>query len=89
MRERMLNSGPFHAAFFIGGMEGVESEFSMFRTKWPTTPVYPVASTGAAASILLENWNQNFPSTFSSQLAQDLRRDFVYGELFDRLLTLR
>jgi hypothetical protein len=53
MREVML-AKPFDAGVFIGGMEGVEQEFDMFRHLQPDTPVFPIASTGAAAAILFD-----------------------------------
>jgi hypothetical protein len=53
MREVML-AKPFDAGVFIGGMEGVEQEFDMFRQLQPDIPVFPIASTGAAAGILFD-----------------------------------
>jgi hypothetical protein len=53
MREVML-AKPFDAGVFIGGMEGVEQEFDMFRRLQPHIPVFPIASTGAAASIIYD-----------------------------------
>jgi hypothetical protein len=51
MRDAML-SGPFQAGIFIGGMEGVEQEYEMFRERNPDTHLFPIASTGAAAARL-------------------------------------
>jgi hypothetical protein len=53
MRRTMLNQR-FQAGIFIGGMEGVEEEYAMFRDIHPKTPAFPVASTGAAARKLYE-----------------------------------
>jgi hypothetical protein len=53
MREVML-AKPFAAGVFIGGMEGVEQEFDLFRHLQPHIPVFPIASTGAAASIIYD-----------------------------------
>lgn len=53
MRQEMLDSARFRAGVFIGGMEGVEEEFDLFIAKHPTALALPVASTGAAAKILL------------------------------------
>jgi hypothetical protein len=53
MRERML-LGSFGAAIFVGGMEGVEDEYKLFQQKQPGVPLFPVASTGAAARVLFE-----------------------------------
>jgi len=49
MREAML-TGRFDAGVFIGGMEGVEEEYGMFLRLQPAVPVFPIASTGAAAA---------------------------------------
>ena len=48
MRERMLD-GDYLCGLFIGGMEGVEDEYGLFRKTKPHVPAFPVASTGAAA----------------------------------------
>ena len=50
----MIGSHNFDAAVFLGGMEGVETEYDLFRRVHPNRPAYPVASTGAAARILSE-----------------------------------
>ena len=51
MRETML-SGSFNCGIFIGGMEGVEEEYEMFKRVQKSVPAYPIASTGAAAAFL-------------------------------------
>jgi hypothetical protein len=53
MREAML-AEPFHVGIFIGGMEGVEEEYDMFRHLQPSIPAFPIASTGAAAALLFD-----------------------------------
>jgi hypothetical protein len=85
MRTHMIDSGAFAGGFFVGGMEGVEEEFQMFRSRWPQTPVFPVASTGAAARRLLDRWQPHLKG-LSMQQAQELRSDMVYGSLFERML---
>jgi hypothetical protein len=52
-REMLLSEKSFAAAFFIGGMEGVEQEFGLITEIRPEVPRFPVATTGAAAKILL------------------------------------
>lgn len=84
MRERMLGEGPFEAAVFIGGMEGVEEEFELFRKRWPRTAVFPIATTGAAAKLLFTRHSQSLPGV-TEQRRADLERDSVYGALFSRL----
>jgi SLOG cluster3 family len=53
MREAML-AGDFICGLFIGGMEGVEQEYAMFRRLHPDIPAFPIASTGAAAARLFD-----------------------------------
>lgn len=53
MRAAML-AHSFRSGIFIGGMEGVEVEYAMFRQLHPNIPAFPVASTGAAAARLFD-----------------------------------
>jgi SLOG cluster3 family len=53
-REHVMKTYEFSGAVFIGGMEGVEHEFNIFRSFHPTTPAYPIASTGSACTDLFE-----------------------------------
>jgi hypothetical protein len=55
MRVAMLNAEPLAAAFFIGGMEGIETEYQMVRDLSPRPACYPVGSTGGASLILLRD----------------------------------
>jgi len=55
LRERMLSENEFSAAIFIGGMDGIEVEYNMFREYHPNALLLPVASTGAATKIIYEN----------------------------------
>ena len=54
MRKEMLSNN-FVAGVFIGGMEGVEIEYEMFKKLHPAAILLPIASTGAAAKIIFEN----------------------------------
>ena len=54
MREEMIESRPFCAAIFIGGMEGILEECRIFKTRHLGHPVFPLASTLGAAQELLE-----------------------------------
>ena len=78
MRERMIGSREFTAGIFIGGMEGVEEEFAIFRKVHPTKPAFAIASTGAAALMLYERHMADRP-----ELLEELR----YLSLFRRLLN--
>lgn len=82
MRTEMLSSAAFDVGIFIGGMEGVEEEFELFRAKHPHAAVLPVATTGAAARIVYEREKNNL--NLSSALADD----YAYPSLFRRLLRL-
>lgn len=80
MRNRMLNDNEFHAGIFIGGMEGVEEEYALFREKHPQAKVFPIASTGAAAKIIYDrDWNHQQPK---------LLTNLAYASLFKDLLNL-
>ncbi len=54
LRTRMLGSRQFIAAVFIGGMDGVEAEYALFRRMHPNVRVFPVFTTGGAAKNLSE-----------------------------------
>jgi hypothetical protein len=79
MRERMIGSQDFAAGVFIGGMDGVEEEYKTFRRIHPDKPVYPIASTGAAALALYERYMPE-----RRELLSNLR----YLSLFRRLLRI-
>ncbi|MFH4400456.1 hypothetical protein WMQ46_10640 [Vibrio diabolicus] len=49
MREQMLSRKDLIGAVFIGGMDGVESEYEIFRRFNPEAFVLPVAAPGGAA----------------------------------------
>lgn len=86
MRRSMIGTDQFSAAFFIGGMEGIEREWvDVAAAKVQEgVPLYPIASTGGAALLLLE---EN-PFRFPEPLRQALRTDFNYTILFRRMLQL-
>jgi len=79
MRNRMINDNDFKAGIFIGGMEGINDEYLMFKEKHPNALVLPVASTGAAAKLLFENQ----PDKFNSRLLND----YAYMALFKEILN--
>ena len=59
MRGAMISAYDFDAAVFLGGMEGVEIEYDIFRRLHPDKPAYPIASAGAAAGILSEKYGHD------------------------------
>ncbi len=75
MRKTMLSAEPFFGAVFIGGMEGVEVEHSLFRELHPDAKVVPVPSPGGAALNLA---NEFYPSS-----AADIA-DVDFAGLFHR-----
>lgn len=80
MRKRMFTENSFVAGIFIGGMEGIEDEFMLFRELQPKAFVFPISSTGAAAQIVFNNY-------LSSDLKnQRLIDDYAYMSLFQDLL---
>lgn len=78
MRLKMIGSHQFEAGIFLGGMEGVEREYEMFKLMHPDKATYPIASTGAAARLLFEQHAMD-----RVELLSDLR----YLSLFRRLLN--
>jgi hypothetical protein len=81
MRDTMFGGHDFRAGVFVGGMDGVEEEFARFHARWPAAPVYPVASTGAAARFLFERGEGPQDTAMRAALEGDL----VYGALFEGL----
>jgi len=79
MRCEMLKNHSFDAGIFIGGMEGVKQEFTLFRQLHPNAIVIPVASTGAAAHVIYSNL---VPKPGSS-----LSDSYSYLPLFKSLLN--
>ena len=78
MRNRLITENDFKVGVFIGGMEGVEEEFEMFRHQHSNVLLLPIASTGAAARILFDN----LPLPKNSRLLND----YAYMSLFRDLL---
>ena len=81
MRDRMIADNEYDAAFFIGGMEGVEDEFNLFRKYHPDTRVFPIASTGAAANFLYEKNMEICDSRLKTEL--------TYTSLIKELLNIK
>lgn len=79
MRERMFEDNTFEAGVFIGGMDGVEVEFKLFKELNPKAILLPIASTGAAAKIIYDNNRGLFNNT-------RLNDDYAYASLFQDIL---
>jgi len=84
MRHEMLGSNPFGAGVFVGGMEGIEDEYAMFRRVCRGVAAYPVASGGGAARMLFDRGEGPADPVVRGMLEGEL----VYGYLFQRLLGL-
>lgn len=67
MRQQMLTDHIFDAGVFIGGMEGVEEEFSLFEQYQPNAPALPLATTGGAAKLIYDQQPETFPVTLGNQ----------------------
>jgi hypothetical protein len=57
MRKQML-SGNIDALVCVGGMEGVEEEFEIFRAQQLGRPIFLLASTGGATQILSNRYRE-------------------------------
>lgn len=53
MRRQMFGETEPIAACFIGGMEGIQTEYSLYTTLFPERPTYPVGKPGGEARALL------------------------------------
>lgn len=80
MRERIFSENEFGAAVFIGGMNGIEDEYNMFKDSHPKALLLPIASTGAATKIVYDN-------LLSEEFKEEkLLNDYGYTSLFQKLL---
>jgi hypothetical protein len=80
MRKRMFSENTFVAGVFIGGMEGIEDEYKLFRKFHPEAIVLPVASTGAASKIVYTDFLSN------DMKNKRLEDDYAFMSLFQDLL---
>lgn len=83
MRERMLRFRHYSIGIFIGGMEGVEEEWRLFRTEHPHVPAIPIPTTGAAAQQLFSKQSE----AFRPELRRELEASHAYGSLMHRLIA--
>jgi hypothetical protein len=77
MRIEMLSRPQLSAAVFIGGMEGIHTEYDLFKSFHPRAKVLPVGGTGGAAGELAHNlyapghlasYSIDFASLFHTEL---------------------
>lgn len=74
----MFRVNNFAAGIFIGGMEGVEEEYALFKNSYPKALLLPIASSGAAARILFDAESNIFDS--------ELLTNYAYNALFQKHL---
>jgi hypothetical protein len=84
-RDARVQTLEFSAAVFIGGMEGVQREFHIFRSFHPDAPTFPIVSTGSACKSLLGEVRGNL----DPELVTRLERDTAYPLLMQQILPLR
>jgi hypothetical protein len=81
LREAMLSRQDLEAAVFIGGMEGVESEYGMFKRFHPNKKLLLVPAPGGAALELAERLggfdetalrDVNFSRLFHAELSVEI-----------------
>lgn len=80
MRKTMFNSCQFSAGVFIGGMEGVEEEYNLFKEMQPNAMIIVLESTGGAAKII---YDELLPEEFKNER---LVKDYGYMSLFQKIL---
>ena len=82
----MLASRPLSAAFFIGGMEGVEQEYDLLVKHYPSVPRFPVYTTGGAAQMLWTRESDLAKTGARRQQLDHLRNKASYSALFTGIL---
>jgi len=87
MRVQMLKEHNISAGIFIGGMEGIEEEFDLFKEIYPETPMYLIGSSGGATKILFEKYFKDekewvFPWDYNiRELKNELYKSKIYPSL--------
>jgi hypothetical protein len=81
-RKAFLQTDEFSAAVFIGGMEGVEREFRIFRSFHPNTPAYPSSSTGSVCADLLGEVEPYVHPALFEALRDQIAYNLLMQELF-------
>ena len=81
MRQKMLSENEFVAAVFIGGMDGIEVEYKMFKELHSEALILPIASTGAATKIVFDSLSSDDEAKHERYL-----KDYGYMSLFQKYL---
>lgn len=76
MRNEMICKNTYIAGIFIGGMDGIEVEYKLFRKAHPLAPIIPLFSTGGAIGLMeneikgdLQWWPEDFRMRFKKDHA--------------------
>ena len=80
MRENLFSENEFSAGIFIGGMDGIEDEYKMFREYHPNAIPLLIASTGAATKIVYDTL---LPDQYKNER---FVKDYGYMSLFQKFL---
>ena len=87
MRVQMLKEHNISAGIFVGGMEGIEEEFNLFKEFYPQNPIYLIGSSGGATKQLYEKYFQEekewvFPWIYNTkELRSELYKSKIYPSL--------
>jgi hypothetical protein len=84
MREEMIRSRSFSAAFVIGGMEGIYEEAAIFKRLHEGKPLIPLASTGGSSVTIFEQEKDRW----NSDVADELLRERRYRRLIKKVLPI-
>jgi hypothetical protein len=87
MRHAMVQSPQLIGAIFIGGMEGVEEESTLFQQQQPGKPCYALGSTGSAAKDILSRFPDAFSGNNRAIRASDLMGLESYPLVMKRLFA--
>jgi hypothetical protein len=93
MRVQMLKEHNISAGIFIGGMEGIEREFDLFKEIYPETPIYLIGSSGGATKILFEKYFKDekewiFPWNYNiRELKNELYNSKIYPSLANLVMN--
>lgn len=85
MRERMIGENNIVAAVFIGGMEGIKDEADIVKRLKPQAELFPIASTGGAASVCYEDIIKKNYSAIDEKLHSDMTYTLLFKELLYNL----
>lgn len=80
MRENMLRHSSLVGAIFIGGMEGIQQEHTLFRELHPDLPTFSFGAPGGEAAALVE--------LSHSDAREQLRSSRVYPAVFRTIASI-